>query len=84
MDNPIVKWVVAHGHKVLIWIQFFIAVILWITADPNPGELMKDAAGLLAGWKLEHSFTAEKDETPLRTSGVSHGAVRHGNVKKAF
>ena len=41
MDNPIVKWVVAHGHKVLIWISFFIAVILWITADPNPGELMK-------------------------------------------
>ena len=40
-ENSVLKWILANGHKVLIWIQFFIAVVLWITADPSPGELMK-------------------------------------------
>lgn len=41
MENPVIKWIIAHGHKALIWLQFLIAVILWITADPDPAELMK-------------------------------------------
>ena len=47
--NPVLKWLWANGHKVLIWIQFVIAVILWITADPSPSELMKTLQECLQG-----------------------------------
>lgn len=40
-ENSIIKWVLDHGHKILIWVQFVAAVLIWITADPDPAELLK-------------------------------------------
>lgn len=40
-ENKALKWVLAHGHKVIIWVQFLAALLVWITADPDPSELLK-------------------------------------------
>lgn len=49
MDNSIITWILAHGHKVLIWAQFVIVVVLWITADPNPAELLAELQQCIEG-----------------------------------
>ena len=38
--NPIVQWLIDHGYKALIWIQFIVALLIWITADPDPEALL--------------------------------------------
>ena len=39
-ENAIIKWLLDHGHKLLIWIQFIVALLVWITANPDPAALL--------------------------------------------
>lgn len=48
MDNSAIKWLIDHGHKILIWIQFLVAVVVWIAADPDPSVLLELLQSCLA------------------------------------
>lgn len=36
-----IQWLLDHGHKALIWLQFIVGALTWIALDPDPVKLLE-------------------------------------------